>query len=402
MPGKIIRWPEPSLLFVRGQAQRIVNPKEGLASLHPYDLNYGQRSFDTVKLSIIHDGQNFDQIKRLMNQMKEKHSPTTRTSAIPYPGFAEIYKANLALPTEISECVELRFSEIEEIRSTSDLASFKAKFSSVMTQKLQDVLDKLGRADAVVFIQLPNTLVSKFDLLNVRGYGLRDMIKAVGVRKGVKTQVLTSNALSPFDMADDMWNLSLSSYVQAGGRPWRMREIPPSSIFMGIAYGIKEEEREMEAGTGQRIVTGFAELFDTYGEHLDIAALDFESGDYVVDAYTKSLYLTYEAMNRLVKKAMQHYGERYRGDSPLSVTIHKTTDFKDDEKKAVKDAIGTSASVDMVHIVTNPTARILGDSQPIHRGCFYKEENETNSGLLYTTGFMDEEGTYQESEVLLL
>jgi len=217
------------------------------------------------------------------------------------------------------------------------------------------------------------------------------MTKAVGVRKSVRTQILSPKALSPYDLADDIWNLSLATYVQAGGRPWRIKEIPPASIFMGIAYGIKKDEK------GQTIATGLAKIFNTYGEYVDIAALDFESKDFVIDPITDNLYLNYDSMRSLVAKALRYYREKYGEEkygSPLTVVIHKTTDFKEDEIRAARDAVGSTTTLDLVHIVTNPMPRILGESQASPRGSFYQDENEPNTALLYTTGYVSEEGTY--------
>ena len=60
-----------------------------------------------------------------------------------------------------------------------------------------------------------------------------------------------------------MRNLSLGIYVKAGGVPWKIKEIPPASLFIGIAFGIRKDE------SGQNIMTEVAEVFNVYGEYLE-------------------------------------------------------------------------------------------------------------------------------------
>jgi hypothetical protein len=99
-------------------------------------------------------------------------------------------------------------------------------------------------------------------------------------------------------------------------------------------------------------------------------------------------------MRSLVAKAIRYYCEKYGEGTPLTVVILKTTDFKDYEIKAAKDVVGSSATLDLVHVLTNPMLRILGESQAPPRGSFYQEESDPNTTLLYTTGYVSEDKTY--------
>ena len=65
MPGKVIVWPEPSLLFTRSQGQRVIDPKQGLLVFHPLDYNLGIRDFDSVNISVIYPENTFDHIQKL-------------------------------------------------------------------------------------------------------------------------------------------------------------------------------------------------------------------------------------------------------------------------------------------------------------------------------------------------
>lgn len=119
--------------------------------------------------------------------------------------------------------------------------------------------------------------------------GLRSIIKAIGVNKHVKTQIITKKTLKPQDLADVLWNMSLAIYVKAGGAQWRLREIPPASAFIGIRHGIRKDE------SGQIIAIGVAEIVNRYGEHIDILAVDFDEKDLQFpEFFTSKPYLSKE------------------------------------------------------------------------------------------------------------
>lgn len=162
--------------------------------------------------------------------------------------------------------------------------------------------------------------------------------------------------------------------------PWKLKEIPPASAFIGIRHGIRKDE------SGQVIAIGVAEIVNRYGEHISIAAVDFSDKDVQYPGFFSSKpYLSKSGMKKLITKAISGYEEELQ-----SVVIHRTLDFKDEEIEGITSAL-KSIKVDMVHIVENPDERTFSYDDP-RRGMFIHLEE--NRGILYTTGYTESAGMY--------
>jgi len=391
---EIVHWSEPSLMFYRGQVDRIIDPKLGLIKFGPYDYNTSQRKFNNIFIKVIclKDEGVINKMKKLMGNLNTsiKISSKWKTVRYPYKNFKVLYKAKLIEPDLEDDFVFINTEEIEHVVSAGNIDEFKERFLKLYRQKFQYILDKGLSSNTVVYVYIPRKLESKFSMLkevsNVKGIDLRSLIKVLGVECSIKTQVITDRALEPPDLADTLWNLSLATYVKAGGRPWVIKEIPPSSVFIGIRHGIRKDEEN------QVIAIGVAEIFNVYGEFIDMVAIDFEDKDQQIpELWNKKPYLTLRGMYRIISKAIEAY-MNHENEKPYSVTIHRTLDFTEDEIKGALKALSGVKNVDMLHILENTILRILPEDQNTMRGTFLKIEN--HRGLLYTTGYSEAERTY--------
>lgn len=385
MLGKMLLWPEPSLVFTRGQQERIDDLKQGLITFGPFDRNFGAKAPDEVRISVIAVQNQFPSFKSLL-VVFEKNVPTKwRATKYAFPGFKTLYRTKLSYPTSSDEIVTIQDEELKSIVNAADFGKFSTELIHLMCQKLQEAHDKDG-GDTVYYVQIPTSASTKADSFEaVSGIGIRELIKVAGIKSNAKTQLITAKSLQPEDMADNLWNLSLATYVKAGGVPWKLKEIPPASLFIGVAYGIRTDE------SSQSIFTGLAQLFNRFGEQVDMAALDFESADYTFDATTESYHLKRESMRELVSTAVKRYATQ-DDDAPATVVLHKTTDFNADEQSGVLDSIKDASHMDMVHVIESTSARAFGVSDTTARGTFWPM-NESR-GLLYTTGRLDSLGNY--------
>ncbi len=390
---KIIHWSEPSLLFSRGQIDRIIDPKEGLSRNGPYDYNFSIRTFDNIYVKVVCTEHVKNKISKLIKRLKTQHpiKSTWRTIKYPYPGFEQTYKIKLAEPTD-NDYIFIDPSYLNSLLSTRTMDSFIKKFNEIYNQKLQDIVDMGYDSNTVVYVYIPESLQNKFvslkGTLDIRGIDLRTLIKAMGVKARVKTQIITEKALEPDDLADTLWNLSLATYVKAGGRPWIIREIPASSVFIGIRHGIRKDEK------GQVIAIGLAEIFNTYGEFVDMAAVDFKPEDQLMpNLWNKNPYLTEKGMKKLISKAIEAYKKSIGDDEkPYSVTIHRTLNFTGEEIKGALSALSGTQDVNMLYIMEDPNLRLLDENIVTMRGTFLRKSDR--EGLLYTTGYSEAEGTY--------
>jgi len=384
---KIKQWPEPSLLFKRGVTEYIPDPRYGLSKFGPYDYNVGQRNFDKVVLEVIcHERDDYlKKMTNLLSKFNERvHSDYKLHKPYPYLGFDELYKAELIIP-DTREYILLRKQEISEVISAKDYNDFINRFIELYRQKIQNVIDNGYSSNTVICVHIPRELEKKFqefkESSSLMGLGLRALVKIVGIEKHVKTQVITQKSLEPSDLADVLWNMSLGLYVKAGGVPWKLREIPPASAFIGIRHGIRRDEN------GQLIAIGVVEIVNKYGEHVSITAVDFSDKDLQYpDFFSSKPYLSETGMRRLIMKAISEF----EGDLQ-SVVIHRTLNFKEEEIDGITSAL-KSADVDLVHIVGDPDERLLSVRSP-KRGTFVYNENG-NRGWLYTTGYTESAKMY--------
>jgi hypothetical protein len=387
MLGKALLWPEPSLVFARGQQERIDDPKFGLITYGPYDRNVGTNPPDEVNVFLIAVQNQFTRVKALLDNF-ERNVPTKwKTVKFPFPGFRTLYRTKLSIPTKPDEAVYIRDEDLVTVLGASDFSKFSTEFIQVMRRKLQEAIEKSDSAsNTVYFVQVPPNVASKADTFQqISGLGVRELIKVAGVQCNAKTQLITSNSLEPADMADNLWNLTLAAYVKAGGVPWKLKEIPPASMFIGMAYGIRKDEG------GQTIFTGLAQVFNKFGEQVEMAALDFESGDYAFDPTTKSYHLNREPMRKLISAALERYTQQI-GEPPATAVLHKTTDFNEEERNGALDSLKGTSHIDMVHVVESTLSRAFGFSETTSRGTFWPMDE--NRGLLYTTGWVESVATY--------
>ena len=260
--GEIITLKEPQLQFSIGKHNVAIDPRHGLKMFHPLDYNTGKREFSTVDIGIIAEESEIDTVLDLLNNLDNSFKPKGRGSRIDYDGFETTYSIPIKIPEKGSDrIIIISNSEINDIIGKADA------FDNIVTlfnSKIQQYVDKFSGRNILV-LQMPKVF-KKYFKYNYED--LRDRIKALCVSKHVYTQILTQNSLNPYDMCDDLWNISLGLYVKSGGVPWKLADGEENTCFIGISFGIKKSDR------GQDILVGLAEVFDVWGESVTIKIIE--------------------------------------------------------------------------------------------------------------------------------
>jgi len=371
--GEIIPLKEPQLQFSTGSHNLAIDPRFGLATFHPLDYNTGRRDFSSVDIGVLAKEDEIGAVFNLLNRLNNNFEPKRKGSKVGYKGFEKNYKIPINIP-EIREdrVISITNSEINGIIGR------ECAFENIIrlyNSKIQQYVDD-NRARDVLVLQMPE-IFEKYFKFNYED--LRAHIKALCAKKHVYTQILTKASFRPFDMCDNMWNLSLGLYVKAGGVPWKLESGEENTCFIGIAFGIKKGEG------GQEILVGLAEIFDVFGESVTIKVVEDEFKSEV------GLHLSKEKASRLIKTAIAGY-EFEKREKPKRVIIHKTSSFNEDEKVGIEDALGDTA-YDLVHIQLNTPLKLIPNAGfPPNRGTFWKINQE--KGVLYTTGYVEEFRTY--------
>jgi hypothetical protein len=379
MVSKAIVWTEPQLRFKLGIQESIIDPKVGLLVHGPLDFNSKRRKFSEIRLGLI--CKEPSRIITFLNKLNS-YFPLQKVGDRPYKGFQTIYRVPIRIPSE-SEVVQLTNQEVSKVLGTGN--TFE-KIVQVYDEKIQEFHDRMrGRYD-VLIIQIPREL-SRYDNPQ-KSQNLRNSLKALAIRREIVTQILTEKTLTSTYDCENMWNLSLGLYVKAGGVPWMLREFTNTKSFIGIAYGIRKLE------SGQSILSGLAEIFNEFGEHVSMVSITSEAfgKDFTLET-DGSYHLSEEKIALLVEKLIQEYKRRV-GNLPEKVVLHKTTFFNASEKRGVESVLAKFDIIyDLVNIIENPSLRIFTiDKIAPSRGTFQKI-NET-TGLIYTTGYVKSLKTY--------
>lgn len=381
MVSKVVIWSEPQLKFKPGVQESIIDPKVGLLLHGPLDFNSKRRRFSEIRLGVI--CKEPSRVINLLNKLNS-HFPSQKLGDKDYKGFQSIYKVPLRIPSD-NEVVQITDEEISKVLGNLKEDVFE-EIVQLYDRKIQEFHDEMRGKYDVLVIQIPREL-GKYDDPQ-KSQNLWSSIKAVAIRRDIVTQIITEKSLTSEYNCDNMWNLSLGLYVKAGGVPWMLKEFTDTQSFIGIAYGIKKLER------GQRVLSGLAEIFSEYGEHVSMVSITSEAfgKDFTLET-DGSYHLSEEKVAILIEKLIEEY-KRIIGNPPEKVVLHKTTFFNFAEKEGIKSILSRfDSSYDLVNIVENPSLRIFTtEKMPPPRGTFKRIDE--NTGLLYTTGYVESFRTY--------
>jgi hypothetical protein len=379
MVNKAIVWAEPQLKFKSGIHESIIDPKVGLLIHGPLDFNSKRRRFSEIRLGLI--CKEPSRIVMFLNKLNS-YSPYKKVGDKPYKGFQAIYKVPVRIPSA-SDVTQITDQEVSRVLSAKD--GFK-EVVKLYDEKIQEFHDEMRGKYDVLVIQIPR----EFQKYNnsQQSQNLRSSLKALAIRREIVTQILTEKSINSQYECESMWNLSLGLYVKAGGVPWMLKEFTNTKSFIGIAYGIKRLQ------TGQTILSGLAEIFDEFGEHVSMISITSEAfGKEFTLETDGSYHLSEEKIAMLIEKLIEEYKQRV-GHYPERVVLHKTTFFNIAEKQGVRGVLSRVGSdYDLVYVIKNPSLRLFTDKKVApSRGTFQKID--TVKGLIYTTGYVESLKTY--------
>jgi len=136
--------------------------------------------------------------------------------------------------------------------------------------------------------------------------------------------------------------------------------------------------------------TAPAAVFDPDGTSFRFVAYDAK--EFTQDA-RKNPYLSYYEMQSVLSRSLQIYQSGYAGRTPKKITIHKNTEFKEEEILGALDSFRDGTEVELVQIVksvewtgirfdnkTPPAAY----NYPVERGTYLPID--TDEALLWTQG----------------
>ena len=338
---------EPKISF--GGSKSHDFPAAGLKRWGPWDYNESVDSHPSeIEFGIIGKGFSLPLLRDIYRNPKK--------GPYEFSGFENVYHTKLK---HDKDKASIDFSEDELMRCKD-----KDELSKLIKEKARYVF---SNSDVAV-VELPKSA------LNIPYANVRDFLKILFWEEKLPTQFILEGTSSNTHGIID--NFALGLYVAAGGKPWVLESPISNHIFIGISFGISPDKTKL---------IGIFEVFDGYGLSLDMEVTELkESNNKINEA---DMHLSSSKLKEVIKSAIIRYSEKFNGNHPEKVVIHKTTYFDEDELSVVDKLDEFQVDIGLVYINSYGSGIHIipssGNALPKRRNYF---KLFPTKALLYTKG----------------
>lgn len=364
------------------ESKKLIKPLDGLKLFGPLEDSYEQ-SNSKINLAILTPDFGFERVKNHLENLLNPIEPKSEKEyLIRYPGFDDIYRKQLIIPSNQN-------SDFALIINNAETKSLNAiSFYELIKSKIDKLAERNTEIDCVI-VYIPDNWKKFRELKNQQTYfDLHDSLKLYAVKKGLKLQFIEDKSIKYFDQAKVRWWLSLGLYVKSNGTPWKMQSDNTETAFVGLSYAIKSI-------ANNKVVLGSSQIFDGNGNGLKFLLQPIEKPIY----YGKNPFMSKDDAFRLVSNIRNTY---YKIDPIIGLkklVLHKTTRFTKDEIEGISNALQGIDDIELLQIqqFTNWRAikmrydsekrRHKFDGFPIERGTIIQLDNY--SFLLWTHGLVE-------------
>ncbi|KKM89292.1 hypothetical protein LCGC14_1250160, partial [marine sediment metagenome] len=225
----------------------------------------------------------------------------------------------------------------------------------------------------------------QFDLglENVKeGYNFHHIIKVIGMKYGLPTQLIYPNTLTPNpkvkgkqDLAVIAWNLTVALLYKANEVPWKYFGFPENTCFVGISF-----HKEFDDNDKQITRASVAQTFLSDGKDIVLRGKRFEWDRLISNNPHMNKEYTIGLMEEILLKYKEHWNK-----FPERVVIHKSSEYWPDEAKGFEIALKEVNKVDLITLLKTDVRFYRLEQQPIVRGTFI---NLFGRYYLYNVGYI--------------
>ena len=372
---------EPRLAFSSTNTQAMhVNPLRGLSIFGAFDSGTFQKYVHQLRVATIGPSGGTAQLGALLSNLRQSHRPTDREEYVPeYPGFEKLFGVPLVRATDL----HIKWPDNVQYLGVGE--TLEQRISSAMHRALaRDQFD-------VVVVHLPDAWMHA---LRTREFDAHDVLKAIGAKFLIPTQVINDRSFAFRHIASLCWRLAIALYTKAGGIPWKlapMSGVPDDTAYIGLAYAIRKTSEQAH------FVTCCSQVFDMDGGGLQFVA--FEASDAIENEIEarKNPFLSRKDMRAVLLRSLKLYQDRHGGGLPRRLVIHKTIAFRAEELEGVQDALMSIPEVECIEVGSRSAWRgvwmvdshkesppAVPDKYPVPRGVLQMQSGV--SGLLWVAG----------------
>lgn len=181
------------------------------------------------------------------------------------------------------------------------------------------------------------------------------------------------------------WNLSTASFFKSGGRPWKVSTARPGVCYLGLIF------KKDDHGISGNACCG-AQLFLDSGEGMVFKG---SLGPWYSNT-TKQYHLSRAEAQKLMNRALDAYKDMH-SIYPNEIFVHGRTRFNEAELEGFSAACNGKAIITGVRITRTSDFKLYSTGDlPVKRGTY--QILNSRIGLLWTSGYVEELGTYQGRE----